>query len=251
MVEINIDWLAETRNIKDDYGIDRGSNLVYHVRYDLPGLDFMDGHVHTIPIQAISDHMLTMNLPNPEDALEYCILDRVAMNYLDSQTPEEIKAGMRVSEDDEEHPLMEVKRTDDMKHRVWDGTNSTTAKVCANVQPSDPDTMLMQAYTMVDPCACADEGKEFILPELPEDVTPAVEAMMKDLRECQGECFGRCGNLVKNHSLNKSSPGWVDFCEVLRDRRPTIDDERFNIFDIRYGENLKKLAAKRCQGIEE
>lgn len=249
MVDIKIDWVSETRNFSDDYGVTRGSQLVYHIRYDLPGLDFMHGHVHTIPIQAIADHMLTLNMPNPSDALEYCILDRVAMNYLEDTAP--VEPGARVSLSEDDHPLMEVKRLDESKHRVWDSTAEALSEVCRNMQASDPDTMMSELFKMIDPCACAKAGKQYLLPEMASDATGTMRSLVENVRQGQQSCWGRCGNLLSGHTLDRKSEGWQDCDNLLKDRTDTIDQERFNVFDIRYGEALKKISSERCRGRDE
>lgn len=250
MVNISIDWVSEGRNKSDDFGLTPGSDVLYYLRYDLPGLDFMDGHVHIVPMQAVADTMMTLGMADPLEAMEHCVLDRVRLNYVDD-TPEPIVPGARIQDLSvqgrafkESSIQYALAVESEAKIDSWEHTGDALAATVESMPLADPKDMLKELFDLTRPVV---GGSKYVEPEKFGGMSNLNK--FQDVFSERAQIKGALTEAVADHALDKSAAGWRDLENIfaLPSRVSLVEEEQYRVFETRYGDALKLIIGERAR----
>ena len=211
-----------------------GGSRVYHIKYDIPGMPQLDGHVHTIPAAALANHRIMAAQPDPEVSMDYYL--REAMTNIQT-------------------------------HRVLGSVAATTLESSPVVQNTKQwmalvDKVNEEVDVLARTVPVLDVPMEQIQADVQEVVVTPVDALLQPIVTIKSNVRAvatRLGTAQQEfgalevqtlvpHAVDTSVRAWGTLQGMLADDTEELGTETDAWFESRYGQRIRLTAGHRRRG---
>lgn len=227
MVDIAINSASERRALVSDFGIESGEWL-YILQYDLPGIDLPDrestgAHHHVIPVLAVADYMMATGSDSIEDAVEFCVMDRVQAIYADEELDAQgvnKQRGQDIA--DRSRSMAEMRMA--MREAIVGAATSI------DIGPDDSLTELIDSFyeSLASSSSTSSSRIQF-------------SDAVNEARSRASEEKGRISGVI----VDKSSNGWNTVQTLAMNATQKIEEAKRKSFDIRYADSIHQILTNR------
>lgn len=212
----------------DDFG-EASKGRVYYVWYDVPGID-MEDHVHTIPAAALANYRIDASQDDPMVAMQYYLQEAMTrmqmslvMNYQDLMT-------------NAESPLVVQ---NEALMAVRDQLQTNVPVIGSSVPGDTPDAVVSATEEVVVTPHPAVMQMRSVLS------TPVIKAPTQKVSDSQIDYHDTVTGSVEEHPVDTSLKTWATLSQMVADDTDLLAATREEWFDIRYGKEIRFVAAPR------
>lgn len=232
MAEIVIQSVKMGRFRTGDF-IDTGGARVYYIKYDIPGLPQLDGHVHTIPAAALANHRIATAEQDPMVAMEY-YLQETMTNIQTARVFGTLKACTREDSPVRQAQLRWMGLVDKVNKEV-----ETLSKVLSVQHVDELPWVQADIQEIVTTPVWAPQPLATIKTPVLE-VASRLGTAQEQYLEVQAQPFAA-------HPVDTSVRPWGTLRQMLADDTEELAAETDAWFDYRYGVPIRQTAGYRLK----
>lgn len=233
MAEISITEVKLGRFRTADFS-DIGGARVYYIKYDIPGMPQLDGHVHTIPAAALANHRIVTSEADPLASMEY-YLQEAMTNIQTARVMGSLGACMR-----EDSPIHQA------QHKwmgMVDKVNQEVDVLAKTLSVQHVDEL---------PYVQADVQEIVVTPaSAPQPlvtIKSAIQKVASRLGTAQEQYLAAQGQPFAAHPVDTSVRAWGTLRGMLDDDTEELAAETDAWFNDRYGVLIRQAAGYRLRG---
>lgn len=233
MAEISIAEVRAGRFRTADFS-EVGAARVYYIKYDIPGMPQLDGHIHTIPAAALANHRIITSEADPLASMEY-YLQEAMTNIQTARVMGSLAACMR-----DDSP---VKQAQLQWMGMVDKVNQEVA-VLAEILPVQHVDELPYVQADVQEIVVTPASA----PQPLVTIKPSIERVASRLGTAQERHLEVQGQPFAAHPVDTSVRAWGTLRGMLDDDTEELTAETDAWFNDRYGVLIRQAAGYRLRG---